>query len=168
MANPNPNPPVTASAAAHAERLRAREQRAAEVKPAAGQSTAQRIANKILPGYRADEELRERARQNELRARGVISVDTEPEGIEDEYEDEEVEEEPEVEEPKSTAQLYAEREMERQKHEHELYRAATRVWPRMPWNRRGGSGDPLLIFTACGIVPGCHLGGRAQSRYGYA
>lgn len=74
-----------------------------------------------------DEAARERARLDELRARGVISADPEPEDVEYEDEDvEEVDDEPEAETPKTTAEIYGARELERQKHEHELYRAATR------------------------------------------
>ncbi|MFD9099310.1 hypothetical protein [Streptomyces collinus] len=65
-------PQPTSSAAAHAERIRAREQAATERKaaPTGGQSTAERYAAQVLPGYHADEELREQARLNEMRARG--------------------------------------------------------------------------------------------------
>ncbi|MEH0582823.1 hypothetical protein QA942_01415 [Streptomyces sp. B21-106] len=121
--------PVTASAAAHAERIRASDGRTEGGKPAAGQSTAERIAQRILPGYRRDEELREQARLNELRARGVITAEDEEPDEDEEYDvvvEDEVDEEPEAEEPKSTAERYAARELERQKHEHDLYRAATR------------------------------------------
>ncbi|MGW6924480.1 hypothetical protein ACWGA9_24865 [Streptomyces sp. NPDC054950] len=122
MANPNPNPPVIASAAAHAARIRGREERAEDRVPEAGLSTAERIAQRILPGYRADEELREQARLSELRARGVIAAaDDEPDEEYDVVVDEEVDEAPEVEAPKTTAEIYAERERARQQAE----RAAT-------------------------------------------
>ncbi|MEU9264580.1 hypothetical protein AB0E04_03875 [Streptomyces sp. NPDC048251] len=120
----NMRQPVTASAAAHAERIRSGGQRAEVGKPAAGQSTAERIAQRILPGYRADAELREQARMNELRARGVVTPDAEPEDVEDEYDEDQEDEildEDDEEEAPSTAELYARRERARQKAE----RAAT-------------------------------------------
>lgn len=112
-------PPVTASAATHAGRLQARD--AESTARPAGKSTAQHYADRILPGYRRDEELREQARLRELRARGVITPDPEPDADEEDYDvDEEYEEEPDVEEeaPMSTAELYARRERERQAAEH--------------------------------------------------
>jgi hypothetical protein len=123
----NVNPPTTSSAAAHAARIRAREESAEDRKPVAGQSTAERYAARILPGYRRDEELREQARLSELRARGVISaVDEEPDEdeefevlVEDEAEDVE-------EAAPSTAEIYAARERERQQAEHAATLAAHR------------------------------------------
>ncbi|WP_019072393.1 hypothetical protein [Streptomyces hokutonensis] len=113
----NVNRPVIASAALHAERIRAAEQQRAEAPRATrtGQSTAERYAERALAGHRADEELRTRARMNELRARGVIGADPEPDD-EEEYDDtDEVEEyEEEGEQPVSTAERYARRERERQ------------------------------------------------------
>lgn len=68
----NINPPATPSAMMHAERIRAGEQAsAAKQDGPAGQSTAEMYAARILPGYKADEALREEARRNELRARGT-------------------------------------------------------------------------------------------------
>lgn len=122
-------PTVTGSAAIHAERIRAGAAARAErpTAPAAGQSTAERYAQRILPGYRADEEARERARLSELRARGVISAEAEPED-EEEYEDEEdvVEEVEEEDEPVSTAEIYARRERLRIKAEHKANLTAHR------------------------------------------
>ncbi|MEU5195234.1 hypothetical protein AB0G86_14430 [Streptomyces scabiei] len=122
-------PPVTPSAAAHAGRIRARtEERAAEqAETAAGQSTAERIAARVLPGYRADEALREQARLNELRARGVIAADPEPEDVEETYEEEVlVDEDDEFEDgqPLSTAERYAAVERERRAAEAKANRAA--------------------------------------------
>ncbi|MFJ2964249.1 hypothetical protein ACIPIC_18360 [Streptomyces collinus] len=113
-------PPVTGSAAVHAERIRAREERAEERTPPTGQSTAERIAARILPGYRRDEELREQARLGELRARGIISAeDDEPDVDEVEEYEEEPEAEGDAEEaPLTTAERYAAVEMERREAEH--------------------------------------------------
>lgn len=128
-------PPVTPSAAVHAERIRARTEVRAEEEPGttAGQSTAARIAARILPGYKADEALREQARLGELRARGVITAaDEEPdpdEGEEYEVLDEEEIDEDDVEEddePVSTAERYARRERQRQQAEHQATLAAHR------------------------------------------
>ncbi|MCX4858953.1 hypothetical protein [Streptomyces canus] len=130
-------PTISGSAAIHAARIRERDaQRAAEPDAAPdGKSTAQLIAEQVLPGYRADEEARERARLSELRARGVISADPEPEDIEEEdaYEEPEevVEEDDEEEEPTSTAELYAARERLRIKAE----RAANQqAWAGSTWS----------------------------------
>lgn len=127
-------PAVTPSAAAHAERIRTGEQRS-EATPLAGQSTAQRYANRILPGYQRDEELREQARMGELRARGVIAADPEPEDAEAEYADDEPEPDEDVEEdgePLTTAQRYAAVERERRAAEAKANRAAqsgaVRTW----------------------------------------
>ncbi|MEV6833607.1 hypothetical protein AB0N17_03590 [Streptomyces sp. NPDC051133] len=84
----NVNRPVTQSAAAHAQRIR-EQQRGEEERPAAGQSTAELYAARILPGYKRDEELRERARLNEMAARGrwvpgdQDEDDEEPEEVEE-------------------------------------------------------------------------------------
>jgi hypothetical protein len=70
----------------HAERIKARTKAGKEA-VSAGQSTAELYAARILPGYRADEALREEARKNELRARGVsLPGDDEEEPEEDEQE----------------------------------------------------------------------------------
>ncbi|MET8169299.1 hypothetical protein ABZT34_34460 [Streptomyces sp. NPDC005329] len=118
--------PVTPSATMHGERIRAlTEQRAARTGGQhGGRQTAEVYAERAAAGVRADEALRERARLSELRALGGITPDPEPEeDVEDEYVEYEYEEdgEPEVETPKSTADMYAEREMARQRAE----RAAT-------------------------------------------
>ncbi|MGW1669014.1 hypothetical protein [Streptomyces sp. NPDC002324] len=120
-------PPVTPSAAAHAERIRARtEERAAEqTETTAGQSTAERIAAQVLPGYRADAALREQARLSELRARGVISDGAEPEDAEEEVPvDEDEDDVEENDKPVSTAERYARRERQRQQSEREANRRA--------------------------------------------
>lgn len=141
MRNPS-SPPVTPSAAAHAERIRVREQaRTAEQGTApAAQSTAEMYAARILPGYRADEALRQQARMNELRARGmwVPSDDEETEGAEDEFEeyddtDEEVEEVDDEERPRTTAEIYAARERKRIEAERVANRAAWRTSTDVGW-----------------------------------
>jgi hypothetical protein len=121
-------PPATPTAVAHAERIRA----STEGRPAeqagtgGGQSTAERIAARILPGYRADEALRQQARLGELRARGVIAAEDEEPDEGEEYEvlDEQETDEDDEEEAPSTAELYARRERERQKAEHAATLAA--------------------------------------------
>ncbi|WP_327401987.1 hypothetical protein OG194_18805 [Streptomyces sp. NBC_01288] len=131
MRNPS-NPPVSASAVMHAERIRAREQSRSTDQGAApaAQSTAERYAARILPGYRADAELREQARMRELVARGVITPESDVEEDDEayeEYEEEEVDEDVEEEaEPKTTAELYAAREQARQRAEHKATVAAHR------------------------------------------
>ncbi|QQM41988.1 hypothetical protein [Streptomyces liliifuscus] len=117
----------------HAERIRARTEVRADEEPGttAGQSTAERIAARILPGYRRDEELRAQARMGELRARGVISAADEAPDEDEEYEvvDEEEIDEDDVEEddePVSTAERYARRERQRQQAEHQATLAAHR------------------------------------------
>lgn len=120
----NINPSTTASAALHAERIRAGEQaRPAKQGGPAGRSTAERYADRILPGYAADEALREEARKSELRSRGVwVPGDEEPveeldEDGEMEFEEEELEDEEPA--PPTTAERYAAREMKRRAAEHE-------------------------------------------------
>lgn len=82
------NRPVSATAAAHAARIRAGEEaRAAKPDTPAGQSTAEIYAARILPGYRADEALREQARQADLRARGRWVPGDDAEDEEDEAEE---------------------------------------------------------------------------------
>jgi hypothetical protein len=121
------NPPVAPSAAAHAERIRAREQRADGGQSTTGQSTAERIAAQILPGYRRDEELRQAARMRELQARGVITADSEPEDVEEEdVEDEEPEADGEEEQPLTTAERYAAIERARQTADRQATMAAHR------------------------------------------
>lgn len=120
--NPNqPVPPVTASAARHAERIRAGEvARAGREQPPSAPTTAERYAARILPGYHADEELREAARLSELRARGIITPDPELEDAEDKFDEEEPEpEEDEEDAPLSTAERYAAVEVKRRAAEHE-------------------------------------------------
>jgi hypothetical protein len=114
-------PAVGSSAAAHAERIRAGEvARAGRAQPSSAPTTAERYAARILPGYHADEELREAARLSELRARGVITPDPEPEDLEDEFDEEELEsEEDEEDAPLSTAERYAAVEVKRRAAEHE-------------------------------------------------
>lgn len=121
-------PAVGNSAAAHAERIRAGEvARAGRVQPPSAPTTAERYAARILPGYHADEELREAARLSELRARGIITPDPEPEDLEDEFDEEVDEEEMEPEEdeedeedkPLTTAERYADVEVKRRAAEHE-------------------------------------------------
>jgi hypothetical protein len=119
-------PEATASATMHAERIRAREKSAERDVPAGGQSTAELYAARILPGYKRDEELREQARLNEMRARGrwVPGDDVDEDGeeyeqVEEEYEDEEPEDD--GGEQLSTAEKYAAIETERRRAE----RAAT-------------------------------------------
>jgi hypothetical protein len=120
------NPPVTASAAAHAERIRQAGQQRAAVTPAAGgQQTYERYAARILPGYQADEAARERARLNELQARGVISAEAdEPDIDEDEADQEEVPED-EADIPLTAAEIYAARALGRSSAEG---RAAAVAW----------------------------------------
>ncbi|MYV42913.1 hypothetical protein GT030_29620 [Streptomyces sp. SID1328] len=85
----NVNRPVTPSAAAHAQRIRERES-GEQKPPAAGQSTPELYAQRILPSYKRDEELREQARLNELRARGQwVPGDQEDDDLEDDQEQEE-------------------------------------------------------------------------------
>ncbi|KND40091.1 hypothetical protein IQ64_35810 [Streptomyces stelliscabiei] len=122
-------PPATPTAVAHAERIRA----STEGRPAeqagtgGGQSTAERIAARILPGYRADEALRQQARLGELRARGVIAAEDEPVDEDEEYDEEVLVDEEEGDEvPVTTAELYARRERERQQAEHAATLAAHR------------------------------------------
>lgn len=105
-------PPLTGSAAVHAERIARGVERRAERPEAGGKSTAELYAERILPGYRADERLRKGARLRELEARGIITAEDEQP---DEYEDgEEFEDEADEEErPPTTAELYAARERER-------------------------------------------------------
>ncbi|WP_405525235.1 hypothetical protein OG426_19450 [Streptomyces canus] len=127
-------PTIGGSAAIHAARIRERDARRAAVPDAVpdGKSTAQLIAEQVLPGYRADEEARERARLSELRARGVISADPEPEDEEvEEYDEEVVDEADEAEEPTSTAEIYAARERLRIKAERE---ANQRAWAGSTWS----------------------------------
>ncbi|MFD4790537.1 hypothetical protein ACFWN1_26490 [Streptomyces sp. NPDC058459] len=139
-------PRITGSAAMHAERIKARE--AARAKAADerdNRPTHEVYAERAAAGARADEALRERARMDELRARGVISDDSEPDEAEEydveEYEEEVVEDDDEEGQPVSTAELYARRERERQKAEHAVnVRAQTGavramgqpVWPQYP------------------------------------
>jgi len=129
----NVNPPSSTSAAMHAERVRAGEaERAGRAPSPSAQSTAERYAARILPGYRADAELREQARLRELQARGVITADAEPEDV-DEEEDFEVEvdeEEGDEEAAQSTAERYAARERARIKVERE---ANKRAWAGSTW-----------------------------------
>lgn len=99
--------PVTPSAAAHAARIAARGEESA-ARPA-GKSTAEMIADRVLPGYRADQALRDAARMRELRARGVISA--EPEAEEEADVDDDV--------PLSTAEQYAAVELQRRAAERE-------------------------------------------------
>lgn len=122
----NPNPPVTQSAATHAERIRAREQRAVGRKPAVGQSTAELYGARALALVQADEELREEARRNDMRARGQwVPGDADEYDDGEDYEVEEYEEEmaedDEEERPVTTAERYAAIETERRTAE----RAAT-------------------------------------------
>jgi hypothetical protein len=117
----NVNPPTTPSAALHAERIKART-KSKEQAPA-GQSTAEQIASRILPGYRADEALREEARKRELQARGIVSADEDLEGEVDEEEGVEPEDE-EEDETLSTAERYAARERKRQTAERKATLAA--------------------------------------------
>lgn len=126
-------PMIGGSAAVHAERIRAGEaERAGRAQSPSATSTAERYAARILPGYRADEEARERARLSELRARGVISADPEPEDEEvEEYDEEVVDEDDEEDEPTSTAERYARRERERIKAERE---ANQRAWAGSTWS----------------------------------
>lgn len=116
----NMRQPVTASAAMHAERIKAGEQaRAKAAAERSGRQTAQIYGERAAAGHRADEALREAARLGELRARGVITPDPEPEDLEDdEGQDDEVLDEVDEEEAPSTAELYARRERARQKAEH--------------------------------------------------
>lgn len=115
--------PTTPSAAMHVERIRAGEQeRAARQDAPAAKSTAGLYADRILPGYAADEALREEARKSELRARGIWTPGAEQlveelDEVEDveEFEDEE----PEEAAPLTTAERYAVRETERRAAEHE-------------------------------------------------
>ncbi|NMI57102.1 MULTISPECIES: hypothetical protein [unclassified Streptomyces] len=88
MAN-HVNPPVSPTAAAHAARIRVGEEaaNAEHEAPTAGQSTAELYAARILPGYKADEALREAARQAELRARGRWVPGDDAEDEEDEAEE---------------------------------------------------------------------------------
>jgi hypothetical protein len=83
------------------------------VKPTAGQSTAERYAARILPGYKADQALREQARMNELRARGIIAAETDEPDDEVEEGLVEVEDVEEEDVPLTTAQKYAAVEVER-------------------------------------------------------
>lgn len=114
-------PAVTPSAVMHAERIRAQEKE--QPSGQAAQSTAERYAQRILPGYRADEELREQARLNELRARGTwVPGDEEPdegEGFEDEAPEDKVEDEEPESAPLTTAERYAAVETERRAAEHQ-------------------------------------------------
>lgn len=123
----NVNPPVTASAAAHAARLRAREEeRAASSKDRDTRQTFERYAERAAAGFRADEELREQARMGELRARGVITADEEPDVEADEgeeYEEEQADDDTE-DEPLSTASRYAAVERKRRTAEHRANVAA--------------------------------------------
>lgn len=116
------NRPVAPTAAAHAERIRARaEERAATAEEPDGRPTWERYADRALAGARADEALRQEARKNELRARGLWVPGDEPEADEEEeFEEpeEEVEEADEEAEPKTTAEVYAARERARQRAEH--------------------------------------------------
>jgi hypothetical protein len=129
-------PTITGSAAIHAERIKARDaERAAGTKERDGRQTAEIYGERAAAGYRADEELREAARLGELRARGIITPDPEPEtAVEeddegtDEYEEDEVVEEDD--EPTSTAERYARRERERIKAERVANR---RAWAGASW-----------------------------------
>lgn len=138
------NPPVAASAVAHAERIRAGEAERAAAGPrtASGeQTTAERYAARILPGYRADEAARERARRDELRTRGVWvpsddeEAEAEPEDVED-YDVEVDDEETEEEQPQTTAELYAARERVRIAAEREANRAAWQSSTASAWDRK--------------------------------
>jgi hypothetical protein len=72
-------PTITGSAAIHAERIRARDaERAAEVKERDGRQTAEIYGERVLAGYRADEELRRQADLNARRARGQWVPGDEP------------------------------------------------------------------------------------------
>ncbi|MGW3134388.1 hypothetical protein [Streptomyces sp. NPDC001139] len=136
-------PTVSGSAALHAQRIKASEAERAAAQPAArtGQSTAERYAQRILPGYKADAAARERARLSELRSRGLWTPLDEEDAeevdeAEAEEEFEEVEEddvEDDQEEPKSTAELYAARERQRIKAEHEANIAAWRGSSEVAW-----------------------------------
>ena len=123
-------PTVTGSAAIHAERIRAAEaERAGRAQTPTAPSTAEHYAARILPGYRADAELRRQAAINDKRARGEwVPGDESADADETEDEDFEVEvdeEEGDEEEVLSTADRYAARERERIKAE----RAANqRAW----------------------------------------
>lgn len=133
MNNDPMRPPLTGSVAQHVQRIRAGEaEREGRPKSVSGLSTAERYAQQILPGYKADEAARERARRSELRARGVWvpsdNEDTETAEAEaddvEEY-DEEVEEET-VDAPRATWEVYAARERQRIAAERVANRAAWR------------------------------------------
>ncbi|WP_333736368.1 hypothetical protein [Streptomyces sp. IBSBF 2806] len=89
----NMRQPVTASAARHAERLRARdEQRATRTSSqTGGRQTSEIYGERAAAGFRADEALRERARLNELRARGM-SVPGADEDVDEDDEEQQAEE----------------------------------------------------------------------------
>lgn len=102
-------PPTTRAIAAHVERAtQARTEQPAE-ETAAGKSTAQVYADRVLPGYAADEELRERVRKQGMVARGVLTAEVQPVEDDDEVDAEPEVIEPEEEKPLRTADLYARR-----------------------------------------------------------
>ena len=132
MSNPS-NPATTESARLHAERIRSAGQDSEQARPAAGQSTAERYAERALEQARADEELRAGARLRELQARGIISADEDVDAEvdaevddEEEFEEEDLEPEDEEEKQPSTAERYAAVELERRKAEHEANLVAQR------------------------------------------
>jgi hypothetical protein len=86
--------PVTASATMHAERLKARDAKRAKADDAHTDTrqTYEIYAERAAAGARADEALRERAKLNELRARGMSVPGDEADVDEDDEEREEVEE----------------------------------------------------------------------------
>ncbi|MFG2948165.1 hypothetical protein [Streptomyces adustus] len=112
----NGGPTITGSAAIHAERIQARDAELAAAQKPDGRQTFERYAERALARARADEELREQARLNDMRVRGQWVPGDEPEDQEDdgveEVEEEDVEDEEDA--PTSTAELYARRERERQ------------------------------------------------------
>lgn len=97
-------PPAASSIAAHVERAtQARTEQPAEEAPT-GKSTAQVYAERVLPGYAADEELRERVRQQDMVARGILAAEVE--AVEEDDEPEVIEPE---EKPQRTSDFYARR-----------------------------------------------------------
>lgn len=131
------------AAEAHAARIRAGEEERAAVQSTrpAGQSTAEHYAARILPGYKADEAARERARASELRSRGLwVPSDDEPaEDVEEEYEEpegevEDTEDAEEVDDASlPTWERYAARERKRIAAEREANIAAWRGSSEVAW-----------------------------------
>lgn len=110
---PSHMPPLPAAVQTHMDRIAAGAQRRAaeQASRAGGLSSAEQHAARVLPGYRADAELREEARRRELAARGLLVEDElDVEGDDEEQDATAVDDEPEPGEPRlTTGEVYAAR-----------------------------------------------------------